>query len=579
MINKVKSLFSDIVLQKKIKYFCTKLSRNRNLCGFNSINLDFLQENDKAKIIKDADRLCDGEYQIFNYPSYYIDNWNRDPVTGKKIKKKISCLLIKTSAMYNKVDIKNYWDQSHLYALITLAEAYYFSKKEKYIKKIFNILLTWQEENEVGKTINWKCPMNNAIRLANISAAMGIVQSTYFFRKYKTIVVEIIYKHILYIISNYEDKGEKPNNHLLSDLIGVIWGCVFLKKNFLLYEVDSILDNALKKLCNEIERQVNKDGGDYENSSYYHCFVTEMISETISMLYDNNIEFPNKLDDISKKMLGICEYLGVFDSFLPLFGDQDGSRLFLLQGFFDFNRCDFTSLNRFKREYSTYLSAGIFRYDYKQYRVFVKCGGIGTDGKGTHDHNDQLSICLYIHNMPVIIDGGTYAYTFDTKARNIYRSEKKHSTINILNYPQNDIESNIFAIKGNRKGRVLQNKTSFKGELVLSNILTVSRSIFFEEDSIIIKDKIKGNTEEGIITFLLPISIEKIITIGKNIVKIELDDKMLFYIQASSEIIVSKENYSPAYGIEKEGMKIETKISNNSIYFRLWSEKKCLSEV
>lgn len=73
----------------------------------------------------------------------------------------------------------------------------------------------------------------------------------------------------------------------------------------------------------------------------------------------------------------------------------------------------------------------------KQLKLFIRAGNIGQNGKGGHSHNDQLSINLYINNLPVLVDSGTYCYTSNHKLRNDYRSIFSHNTLTVNNCEQN----------------------------------------------------------------------------------------------------------------------------------------------
>jgi hypothetical protein len=66
----------------------------------------------------------------------------------------------------------------------------------------------------------------------------------------------------------------------------------------------------------------------------------------------------------------------------------------------------------------------IFRSD----RLFlaVRCGKLGYDGRGAHDHNDQLGVELMIDGIDWIADPGSYLYTASREERNAYRSVKAH---------------------------------------------------------------------------------------------------------------------------------------------------------
>jgi len=301
---------------------------------FHTVQFDFLTRDEKEKIIQDADRLLDGKYQIFNYPVYTFKDWNIDPVTKIRIPVAWCTSLIRISNLYNRADVKNYWDQSHLYGAVTLGQAYKLTGNEDYAKKSIDLMLDWITRNPVGTTVSWKCPMDIAIRVANMVLSLSLLSDSSNYEQHQSLLIKSLYGQVIYITNNYENTSDTPNNHYLSDLAGVIWGCAFLDMEYGVEGSLQLLRDTIGRLDEEIIRQVHPCGMDYEHSVYYHCFVTELVVETISMLQSNKYEVPVSLIKTAEKMVGTCDYLGAFKQMpLPLFGDQDGSRLFLFRGF------------------------------------------------------------------------------------------------------------------------------------------------------------------------------------------------------------------------------------------------------
>jgi hypothetical protein len=61
----------------------------------------------------------------------------------------------------------------------------------------------------------------------------------------------------------------------------------------------------------------------------------------------------------------------------------------------------------------------------------------GIDGKGSHTHNDKLSVVLRIKGEQLLCDSGTYCYLRDGNARNRFRSTAAHNTLTIDGMEQN----------------------------------------------------------------------------------------------------------------------------------------------
>lgn len=565
MLTRFFLIIKNLIIIYKIKKEVRKTVRG--LYSKNEFNLDsisFLCSKDTEKIIQDAIRILEGEYQIYNFESYRNLTWNKDPVSGQTIKNALVVDLIRTSRLYNKVDIKNIWEQAHLHPLVTLAQAYEITGNLKYANKILDILIDFCRYNPCGQSVAWKCSMDSAIRVANIIHSVSKISGTPCFKKNEIKIVRCIYEHILYVSKNYENKGRYPNNHYLANLVGVIWGAVYLHRNYGIQKAKELYSDAIDRLNIEVKRQIQKDGFDYESSTYYHCFITELFAETVDMLNRNEEKVPMELNETTTKMLSCCKALGAFTGSFPLIGDQDGSRLFHLKGCFDINKCDFSTLSRFSttNEKEDKNFGGIYILNGNNIKVYFKCGAIGTNGNGTHDHNDQLSVCVFINGIEVVCDSGTYCYTNNLDKRKKYRSVKAHSTVHFVNQEQNSI-SNVFAMETNQEGRLIRfDEELAEGVFAYKTGEQHSRIVSIHNRNIVLEDNAIG----GVSRLVIPVSCSKIRRID--------DYHVCFLIHELEVSILSNERIetqvafiSRAYGVEIEATYIDSICNGKHVYY------------
>jgi uncharacterized heparinase superfamily protein len=172
-----------------------------------------------------------------------------------------------------------------------------------------------------------------------------------------------------------------------------------------------------------------------------------------------------------KRLENMFEFIHSYvrpDGSIPLFGDADDGRLFRFMSEVDindhrhalsigailFNRGDFKiSAGRFYQdalwlfggegferyqmiktapknpESRAFPDGGFYIMRGKNVHVMVDAGDIGMGGMGGHGHNDTLSFEYWVNGEPLIVDSGTYAYTFDVAARQELRGTKSHNTI------------------------------------------------------------------------------------------------------------------------------------------------------
>src|SRR5688500_1152130 len=86
----------------------------------------------------------------------------------------------------------------------------------------------------------------------------------------------------------------------------------------------------------------------------------------------------------------------------------------------------------------------------------VSTRGAGINGRGSHGHNDALSIEVSAGGCAFIVDPGTYLYTGDLQRRHDFRSTSYHSTVKIDGVEQNTIRRDLpFVIGDEARPRVL----------------------------------------------------------------------------------------------------------------------------
>jgi len=73
-----------------------------------------------------------------------------------------------------------------------------------------------------------------------------------------------------------------------------------------------------------------------------------------------------------------------------------------------------------------FVTFGLYVWRSKRLFLAIRCGPIGQDGLGGHDHRDQLAIELWIDGVPWFRDPGSVTYTRDPELRNAYRSALAH---------------------------------------------------------------------------------------------------------------------------------------------------------
>jgi Heparinase II/III-like protein len=209
---------------------------------------------------------------------------------------------------------------------------------------------------------------------------------------------------------------------------------------------------------------VNPDGVSFEASLAYHGLALELflIARHVGDRIGNG--FSPGFDDALRRMLDVSRSVRHADGRIPLFGDQDSGRI-LPAGFrrppthdnllwlgaallhddapaedlpdeevaWTFGPDAWLHASTLPRARPMrtrgFTSSGVFVLGSRRLHLVVRCGDVGQHGSGGHSHNDLLSYELSIDGYPLVVDAGTYAYTFDVAERNRFRSTRAHNTV------------------------------------------------------------------------------------------------------------------------------------------------------
>ena len=352
-------------------------------------------------------------------------------------------------------DIRVVWELNRLGHLLQLTDANEFLTQ----------LRTWHDQNPYGRGPNWACAMEVALRAINILAAFeNIRQSSELDPDSLHFILRLLQQHGAYIQTNLEFSHIATSNHYLSDVAGLLWLGVMLPE---LRDARQWREFGLTELLREMDKQVQADGSDYEASTGYHRFVTELLLYSFMLCRVHKIEIDaNYWRKLHRMLVYVKAYLRP-DGYAPLIGDTDGGEVlpfhqhsaddhaYVLDiGAEVFND---PSLKFPEQSSKAFPDAGIYIMRSDDCYLCFNATGAGINGRGSHGHNDALSIEISARGRAFIVDPGTYVYTGDLKMRHAFRSTAYHSTVKIDGHEQNTTEVNApFVIGNEAKPRVLE---------------------------------------------------------------------------------------------------------------------------
>lgn len=399
-------------------------------------------------------------------------NWLKDYHSGK-----VSALKPCPSVDYRDFstvgDCKLVWEINRHHHLVILARAYKASGDTKYASEVVSQLSSWMRENPFGYGMNWRSPLELAVRLINWVWAVDLIKDSGLIEgEFKDDFLNAVYLHCWDIVRKYS-YGSSANNHLVGEAAGVFVASCYFRD---LPGADEWREESRNILCREILAQTYADGCIREQALGYQFFVLGfyLISGVIGR---------NSGDDFSaaywsriEKMLEFISALREGGEALPMFGDcDDGYVLDLGDGPHDcsaflgigavlFGRADFAQsagsytqtvrwlLGNNGRERFHALLTGTEKRQAKEHEfaesgyyllqsdsdrtgqrisVVFDCGELGYGSIAAHGHADALSFTMRAFGVEVFIDPGTYDYFTYPEWRNHFRSTRAHNTVTI----------------------------------------------------------------------------------------------------------------------------------------------------
>jgi Heparinase II/III-like protein/Heparinase II/III N-terminus len=479
--------------------------------------------------------------QSFGFPV----EWQRDPVSGNYWPLDYHAEVNLTRD--DGSDVRMLWELNRLSHFITLARAYAVSGDERFSGEFLEHFAFWQLQNPFGYGANWNCAMEVALRAMNLLGAFEIFRrSTKLAEQDLETILAEFDRHGHFIRDHLEFSYVATSNHYLSDVAGLLWLGIMLP------ELDAAAawrEFGLREMLQEMDKQVLADGADFESSTGYHRFVLELFLYSFILCRANAIAIEQKYWDKLRAMLNYLQSYLRPDGRAPLIGDSDGGQVFPIR-FRDANDHAYVlavgatflgDAALASRNYSvpeelvwilgdgavaeyqklktssgatkstSFPHAGVHVLTEDDLYLSFNTTDAGIHGRGSHGHNDALSIEVSACGTSFIVDPGTYVYTANHEERHLFRSTAYHSSLEIDGEEQNTIDRKIpFVIGNEAKPSLLSWQSDDRMDRVsaehygyrrLSQPVTHRRTITFNKQQRwwLIEDELDGAGEHEIV--------------------------------------------------------------------------------
>lgn len=412
-------------------------------------------------------------------------DWQRDFKSGYRWPT-VSYLELEVTRLNDESDAKVPWELSRGHHLLTLSRAARLFEDNRFANEFEAQLGAWLDANPPGVGINWANPMEVAIRAVNWVWAVRTLEA------WRSIDADLrqrisssLQTHARHIALNLEGSPYLRSNHFLADILGLLILGWALPAD---QAARGWFDTAHRHFEREIRTQVLPDGVGFEASTSYHGLSLEMFLLALHVGELGGRPFSHAYRSRLEKMLSFSAAIRQPCGRIPLFGDGDSGRI-LPAGFdrppnldpvlwlgaaalpgtrhldsppneevaWTFGLPAWSEVIRSVRAAeppTAFRDGGFYVLKGGGVHAVVRCGGVGQNGNGGHSHNDQLSY-VFADTRPLVVDSGTYAYSFDPDSRNRFRSTAAHNGVMIDSTEINPIRSDdLFSLPARARIRV-----------------------------------------------------------------------------------------------------------------------------
>jgi hypothetical protein len=424
-----------------------------------------ISTQERDGVISAADQWLHHRATFFSLRDFPLGDpidWHRDYSSAMVGPIKYSGL-INTRVREHVGDIKYTWELNRLQHLILLALAGAWTKKGNYWEEIETQLISWNKSNPFMMGVNWKSPLEAAMRLITLAQVTlirgGRCQDKEFHEASKT-----IYQH-QYLISKFYSKNSSANNHLIGEMTGLYIASVFWP-----YYRESTVWRALarRKLIAEIARQVEADGVGKERATEYQAYIVEFFLLAGALGHLIGDPFPQEYWVQLTRMLEFLSAISNCSGDIPMFGDGDsGQAVWLpektserIQRLIGISRDHETnavnanlrstlllwgqspreiplcSLRLPRQKLDAFPDGGYYvlaanRGDANEMMAVFDAGPLGLQPLNAHGHADALSFWFSYGGEEFLVDPGTFTYYSSGQWRSYFRGTAAHNTVRI----------------------------------------------------------------------------------------------------------------------------------------------------
>jgi len=250
-----------------------------------------------------------------------------------------------------------------------------------------------------------------------------------------------LYQQLWWLDGNLEH--EIQANHLLKNAKALLFGGAYFSGRV----ADRWLRKGRELFIEQLEDQIQSDGGHHERSAMYHAIALHDMLDVLSLAIGSADVIPDsavaKLTQQAESALAYLEDLTFPGGRLPLFNDSVAGIAPRVDALRAYARAISPLLDTRAPPAVALISktdTGFYGYRSDAEMLLIDGGGPSPSYQPGHSHCGLLGFELVIAGRPVIVDSGVHDYD-NTPLRHLLRSTAAHNTVRIDREEQSDIWS------------------------------------------------------------------------------------------------------------------------------------------
>jgi uncharacterized heparinase superfamily protein len=425
----------------------------------------------RDRLVAHAEQVAHHRFSFFDLLDRDLGDpidWNRDHGSGRKAPLRFAPLVDYRDYRITG-DAKLVWEPNRHHHLVVLGRAYRATGDVHYASAVIEQIESWLEQCPFGRGLNWRSPLELAIRLINWVWAVDLIrESGLVTREFRRRLRRATFLHLWEITRKYS-RGSSANNHRIGEAAGVFIASSYFRE---LDDAGRWRRESREILTEEIVAQTYPDGGSREQAVGYHVFVLQLFLLAGFVARQTGEDLPAAYWARLERMLEVLGTLSEGGA-LPMIGDSDdgyvldlGStrdmRSLFCIGAVVYGRADFKAraggyaeatrwllgvsgratfdalppalagerlASRALPDSGYYLLQSGHHAAIDRISVVFDCGELGFESIAAHGHADALSFTLRAFGSDVFVDPGTYDYFSFPACRAYFRSTRAHNTV------------------------------------------------------------------------------------------------------------------------------------------------------